>query len=76
MRGNPPRVVTADPREVQRLDRELAAPHTHYMKELRAAILALEKRISSAEERCPLQKRLEATFNARMLARHRAQITS
>ena len=44
-----PTAVT-DPRDVQRIDRELAARRTRYMKELRPAILALEKRISDIED--------------------------
>ena len=40
-----------------------------YMKELRAAILALEKRIGDIEdERRALWQRLEGAFNDRMLA--------
>ncbi len=41
--------------------------------ELRAAILALEKRINAiAKDRHGLQQRLEGAFSARMLARHNA----
>ncbi len=64
----------ADPRDVQRLDRELAARRARYMKELRAAIHALEKRIGDFEgARRALRQRHEATFNERMLARHKAE---
>ncbi len=66
--------VTADPRDVQRVDRELAARRTRYMKELRAAIIALEKRINAiADERRALWQQLEGIFNQRMLARRAAQ---
>ena len=67
--------AVADPRDVRRVDRELAARRTRYMKELRPAILALEKRISDiADERRALWQRLEADFNERMLARHHAEV--
>ena len=68
-----PAAVT-DPRDVQQIDRELAARRTRYMKELRPAILALEKRIGDIEDdRRALWQRLEAAFNERMLARHNAE---
>ena len=64
-----------DPRDVQQIDRELAARRTRYMKELRPAILALEKRIGDIEdERRALWQRLEGAFNDRMLARHHAEV--
>ena len=63
-----------DPRDVQRIDRELAARRARYMKELRPAIVALEKRINDiVHERRALWQRLEAAFNERMLARHDAE---
>ncbi len=69
--------AVADPRNVQRLDRELAARRARYMKELRVAILALEKRINAiADARRALSQQLESAFNQRMLARHNAQATS
>jgi DNA-binding helix-hairpin-helix protein with protein kinase domain len=65
-----PAAVT-DPRDVQRIDRELAARRTRYMKELRPAILTLEKRINDiGDERRALWQRLETAFNDRMLAEY------
>jgi len=66
--------VVADPRDVQRLDRELGARRTSYMKELRAAIIALERRIGEFEdERCKLWQCVATAFNDRMLVRHNAK---
>ena len=46
-----------------------------YVKELRAAILALEKRTNDiADERRALWQRLEGAFNDRMLARHNTEV--
>jgi DNA-binding helix-hairpin-helix protein with protein kinase domain len=65
----------ADPRDVQRIDRELAARRTRYVKELRRAIFALEKRINDiGDERRDLWQRVEAAFHERMLARHTAEV--
>jgi hypothetical protein len=67
-------LAVADPRDVQRIDRELAARRARYMKELRPPIIALEKRISDiVHERHASWQRLEAAFNERMLARHDAE---
>jgi DNA-binding helix-hairpin-helix protein with protein kinase domain len=68
-----PTAVT-DPRDVQRIDRELAARRARYMRELRRAIVGLEKRINDiGEERRALWQLLEAAFNERMLAWHDAE---
>jgi DNA-binding helix-hairpin-helix protein with protein kinase domain len=62
---------TVDPLEVQKLDRELAGRRIKLMKELRTAIGALEERINTLQcARAAARARLEAAFNARMLARH------
>ena len=58
--------AVADPRDVQRVDRELAARRTRYMKELRPAILALEKRISDiADARGQSQRAHASTAQCR-----------
>ena len=63
--------AVADPRDVQRVDRELAARCTRYMKELRPAILALEKRINNTrDEMHAVWQRLEAAFGDLMLAKY------
>jgi DNA-binding helix-hairpin-helix protein with protein kinase domain len=54
-----PAAIT-DPRDVQQIDRELAARRTRYMKELRPEILALEKRINdTGDEMHAVWQRLE-----------------
>ena len=59
-----------DPRDVQLIDRELAARRTRY-KELRPAILALEKRINdTGDEMHAVWQRLEAAFGYLMLAKY------
>ncbi len=61
----------ADPVEVQKLDRELAARRIKLMMELRAGISALERRVSGVhDDRAALRTGLEAAFNAWMLARY------
>lgn len=61
----------ADPVEVQKLDRELAARRIKLMKELRTGILALERRVSGVHnDRAALRTGLEAAFNAWMLAHY------
>jgi DNA-binding helix-hairpin-helix protein with protein kinase domain len=62
----------ADPVEVQKLDRELAAQRIKLMKELRTGISALERVVSDVHnDRAALGRGLEAAFNVWMLARHR-----
>lgn len=62
---------TVDPLEVQKLDRELAGRRIKLMKELRNAIAALEERINTFQAgRAANRTKLEAAFNAWMLARH------
>jgi DNA-binding helix-hairpin-helix protein with protein kinase domain len=62
---------TVDPLEVQKLDRELAGRRIKLMKELRNAIGALEVRINAVQsDRAANRTKLEAAFNAWMLARH------
>jgi DNA-binding helix-hairpin-helix protein with protein kinase domain len=69
-----PAAIT-DPRDVQRIDRELAARRTRYVKELRRAIFALETRINDiGDERRDLWQRVEAAFHEHMLARHSAEV--
>ena len=67
-------LAVTDPLDVQKIDRELAARRTRLMKELRSAIAGLEKQIACIrDERTDQLKRLEAAFNARMLARRQVQ---
>ncbi|HEY1245140.1 MAG TPA: hypothetical protein VGF29_09950 [Hyphomicrobiaceae bacterium] len=62
----------ADPLEVQKVDRELAARRIRLMKELRTGISALERRVSGLHnDRTALRTGLEAAFNAWMLARYK-----
>jgi len=64
--------ATVDPLQVQAIDRQLAPRRTRLMKELRDGISELERRIGSyVKERQVLWARVEAAFEARMLARHR-----
>jgi DNA-binding helix-hairpin-helix protein with protein kinase domain len=64
---------TVDPLEVQKLDRELAGRRIKLMKELRNAIGALEERINTFQGgRAAYRAKLDAAFNAWMLARQPA----
>jgi DNA-binding helix-hairpin-helix protein with protein kinase domain len=59
----------ADPVEVQKLDREIAARRIRLMKELRAGIVELEKRINSVQSARKVHRAtLEVAFNSWMLA--------
>jgi DNA-binding helix-hairpin-helix protein with protein kinase domain len=63
-------LAIADPLEVQKLDRELAAQRIKLMKELRTGIAELESRITHAQEdRVALWVTVERTFNTWMLNR-------
>jgi DNA-binding helix-hairpin-helix protein with protein kinase domain len=59
-----------DPLEVQLIDRQLAARRAKLMRELRERIGEMERRVSPfTRDRAALWVRVEAAFNARMLAR-------
>ena len=59
----------ADPLEVHRVDREIAVQRIGLMRELRIRIVGLENQARRIrDDRATLWKRLEAAFNARMLA--------
>ena len=56
------------PLEVQRIDRELAARRTRYMKELRTSVAELEKRINQCmDDKQVPWRRIEASFNDQQL---------
>jgi hypothetical protein len=59
-----------DSLEVQRIDRQLAARRAKLMKELRERIAEVERRVAQFNSgRAVLWRRVEAAFDARMLAR-------
>jgi DNA-binding helix-hairpin-helix protein with protein kinase domain len=63
-------LAIADPMEVQKLDRELAAQRINLMKDLRTGIAELESRIKRAHgDRVALWVTVERAFNAWMLNR-------
>jgi hypothetical protein len=60
----------ADPLEVQRIDRQLAARRTRLMKEMRERVSEVERRVGQFNsDRVALWTQVETAFNARMLAR-------
>jgi DNA-binding helix-hairpin-helix protein with protein kinase domain len=67
----------ADPLDVQKVDREIAARRIKLMKELRTGIAELERRIKRVhEERAGFRASMETAFNAWMLARWVAVLTA
>jgi DNA-binding helix-hairpin-helix protein with protein kinase domain len=63
-------IAIADPLEVQRIDRQLAARRTKLMKETRERISEVERRVGQFNsDRAALWTQVEMAFNARMLAR-------
>jgi DNA-binding helix-hairpin-helix protein with protein kinase domain len=68
--------AVADPLEVRKVDREIAVQRIGFMKEGRIRIVGLEKQARRIrDDRATLWKRLEAAFNARMLA-HQANLAA
>ena len=68
--------AVADPLEVRKVDREIAVQRIGFMKELRIRIVGLENQARRIrDDRGMLWKRLEAAFNARMLA-HQANLAA
>ena len=62
--------------EVRQVDREIAVQRMELMRELRVRIVGLEQQARRIlDDHASLWKRLETTFNARMLA-HRAYQTA
>ena len=63
-------VAIADPLEVQRIDRQLAARRTKLMKEMRERISEVERRVGRFNgDRAALWTQVERALNARMLTR-------
>jgi DNA-binding helix-hairpin-helix protein with protein kinase domain len=70
-------LAIADPMEVQRLDRELAARRIRLMKALRAGIAELDRQMNQiTNERAALWGRLEVALNNWMVARYQARVGS
>jgi DNA-binding helix-hairpin-helix protein with protein kinase domain len=68
-------LVIADPLEVQKLDRELAARRIKLMRELRGGIAEIERGMKVfGNGRSALWRRLESAFNDWMVARHAAKV--
>ena len=68
--------AVADPLEVRKVDHEIAVQRIGFMKELRIRIVGLENQARRIrDDRATLWKRLEAAFDARMLA-HQASLAA
>jgi hypothetical protein len=68
-------LAIADPLEVQKLDREIAARRIKLMRELRNGIAEIEQGMKVlGNERSAHWRRLESAFNGWMVARHAAKI--
>ena len=61
--------AVADPPEVRKVEREIAVQRMGLMKELRIRIIGFENQVRHiSDDRANLWARIEAAFNARMLA--------